>query len=132
MTLHDNIRRDIASQSRTISNWRTVALSCLVALFVARLSAGELMQQVISIVTFVGFIGWGLAVYGITKRIQCPGCKKSLGYLLMDPSYSKTYAPLWMPKDIPVNITSCPYCHIDFEKDEEAPPSGNSADRAVP
>ena len=49
------------------------------------------------------------------RQIKCPQCGKSLGYLLHDPSYSKTNSVLLLPKELPHDIHCCPYCREGFD-----------------
>ena len=60
--------------------------------------------------------------YSKTKKIACPHCKKSVGYLLLDPNYSKKKdSPLFLPKGLPQNVTQCPYCQAswDYSREEQ-------------
>jgi hypothetical protein len=79
---------------------------------------------VVAIATFIAFLVWVSAVLGISQTVRCPSCQKRLGYLLLDPNYSKTFAPIGMPTDIPTTVTECPYCHVDFEKEMTEPEAG--------
>ena len=65
------------------------------------------------ILMLIGLIGefycWAKA-----RQIKCPQCGKSLGYLLHDPSYSKTNGVLLLPKELPRDIHCCPFCKASF------------------
>ena len=66
------------------------------------------------ILMLIGFMGefycWAKA-----RQIKCPQCGKSLGYLLHDPSYSKTNGVILLPKELPRDIHCCPFCRAGFD-----------------
>ena len=66
------------------------------------------------ILMLIGVIGefycWAKA-----RQIKCPQCGKSLGYLLHDPSYSKTNGVILLPKGLPPDRHCCAYCKASFD-----------------
>ena len=69
------------------------------------------------IVGMTGFITWVYSIVRLRSNIKCPTCNKSLGYLLTDPSYSKShFIQFSIPNSLPENITECPYCKEPFEE----------------
>jgi hypothetical protein len=50
------------------------------------------------------------------KKLKCYHCNSNLAYLFLDPNYSKTGTSFIFPKELPENVTECPYCHADFQK----------------
>jgi len=101
-----------------------VALAGFVATAISNIIMGGGIAVLVASVSFFGFLLWLFAVLGVSHTVRCPSCQKRLGYLLLDPSYSKTFAPIVMPSDIPTTITACPYCHADFEKEMTGPEAG--------
>jgi hypothetical protein len=53
------------------------------------------------------------------RQIKCPQCGKCLGYLLHDPSYSKTNGVILLPKGLPPDRDCCPYCKASFDEEME-------------
>ena len=53
------------------------------------------------------------------EKLACPKCHKKIAYLLLDPSYSKTEGPWLLPKGLPPEMHQCPYCHADWEQEEQ-------------
>ncbi len=98
-----------------------VALVGFVATAISSITVGGGTAAVVAIATFIAFLVWVSAVLGISQTVRCPSCQRRLGYLLLDPNYSKTFAPIGMPTDIPTTVTECPYCHVDFEKEMTEP-----------
>ena len=49
------------------------------------------------------------------RQIKCPQCGKKLGYLLLDPSYSKTNGAILLPKELPPDRHCCVYCKASFD-----------------
>jgi len=121
MTRRDSIRAQIAKCRRVMRPAMVVALVGFVATAITSVTMGDGIAAVVAIVSFIAAILWISAVLGISQTVRCPSCQKRLGYLLLDPSYSKTFAPIGMPSDIPRTITECPYCHVDFEKEMTEP-----------
>ena len=101
-----------------------VALVGFVATAISSGTVGGGFAVLTTIVTFIAFLVWVSAVLVISKSVRCPSCQKRLGYLLLDPNYSKTFAPIGMPTDIPTTVTECPYCHVDFENEMTEPEAG--------
>jgi hypothetical protein len=72
-----------------------------------------LCGKILMLIGLVGeFYCWAKA-----KQIKCPQCGKSLGYLLHDPSYSKTSGVLLLPKELPRDIHCCAYCKASFDEE---------------
>ncbi|MCK5850245.1 MAG: hypothetical protein KAH23_04960 [Kiritimatiellae bacterium] len=119
MTKHEIILKDIEICRRRIVPLRTIALCGFILLFITQhfFNGDSAIRITLSLITFIVFILWVLAVADVAKKVQCPNCQKKLGYLLLDPSYSKTFSPIWLPRDIPDNINQCPYCHTNFEEE---------------
>ena len=92
------------------------SLAGFVATTITNVTIGGAIGALTAIITFLAFIVWVSAIIGIWHTVRCPSCQKRLGYLLLDPNYSKTFAPVGMPKDIPSEIIECPYCHADFRR----------------
>ena len=95
---------------------RAIVLCGVPLVFIAQLflDYNSIIRNVLSLIIFVSFILWVLAVADAAKNVKCPNCKKKLGYLVLDPNYSKTFSPIWFPRDIPERIKQCPYCQADF------------------
>lgn len=106
-----------------------VALTGFMVTAISGFFVVEGISALFALVTFMSFLVWTSAVLGISHTVRCPTCQKRLGYLLLDPSYSKTFAPLNMPKDIPERITACPFCYNDFEEEITEPAPGENASR---
>ena len=83
-------------------------------MFTADHSRLDWLQTLLVAITFIGFFTWVWSILRLRKVIICPSCGKPLNYLLTDPSYSKTFAQFSIPKDLPSNITACPYCKADI------------------
>ena len=118
MTTRDKFRAEIG-RSQTLHRCGAITALCgfmLLILSVRSLADGGWLRPIIQVATLIGF---GTGVYSILrlrKVIKCPSCGKPLNYLLIDPSYSKMSVIFGIPKDLPSNITACPYCHADFGK----------------
>ncbi len=54
------------------------------------------------------------------RQIKCPQCGKNLGYLLLDPSYSKTNGAILLPKELPPDRHCCAYCKASFDVEMDA------------
>ena len=117
MTRHDAIREQIAKCRRMMIPAMVLALVGFVATVITGVTVGGGVSAVAGLVTFAAFLVWVSAFIGISHTVRCPSCHKRLGYLLVDPNYSKTFAPIGMPKDIPETVTECPYCHVDLEQE---------------
>ena len=74
-------------------------------------SEAMLCGKILMLVGLMGeFYCWAKA-----RQIKCPQCRKSLGYLLHDPSYSKTNGVILLPKGLPRDIHCCAYCKASFD-----------------
>ena len=66
------------------------------------------------VIILIGIIGefycWAKA-----RQIKCPQCGKSLGYLLLNPSYSGTNGVILLPKELPAVRHCCAYCKASFD-----------------
>ena len=52
-------------------------------------------------------------------NLHCPHCRKKLGYLVIDPNYSKCVFPMLRLPDFPDRIDRCPFCGFDLESEPE-------------
>ena len=79
--------------------------------------------------TIIACIGAFLWVYSwghyIQKTVRCPGCGKSLAYLLTGTSHSRSMVALRIPGDLPPDINECPYCGIGLRE-------GGSTEKEIP
>ena len=83
-------------------------------LTVVGLNVYESDQWYSKVIILIGVIGefycWAKA-----RQIKCPQCGKSLGYLLLDPSYSKTNGVILLPKELPPDRHCCAFCKASFD-----------------
>ena len=83
-------------------------------LTVAVLNVYESDQWYSKVIILIGIIG-EYYCWAKVRQIKCPQCGKSLGYLLFDPSYSKTNGAIHLPKELPCDIHCCAYCKASFD-----------------
>ncbi len=121
MTNRETIQRQIEKCRRIMIPAMITSLVGFVASAITGTMIGGAIGTLMALITFLAFILWVSAILGIAHTVRCPSCNKRLGYLLLDPNYSKTLAPIGMPKDIPSEITECPYCHADLGKQRAKP-----------
>ena len=119
MTTRDKFRADIARSQSLLKRGATMtlggfALKIVISMFTADSGRLDWLQTILVAITLFGFLTWVWSILRLRKVIICPSCKKPLNYLLIDPSYSKTWAQFGIPKDLPSNITACPYCKADL------------------
>ena len=122
MTTHDKFRAELARSQVMLKQGAITAIVGLVLM----LSVPPLLSEDPSQMNWPLFLLMGLSAYGFAKWVYsvlrlrnvivCPSCGKPLNYLILDPSYSKTAVQFGIPKDLPSNITACPYCHTDLGK----------------
>ncbi len=120
--------RDMANER--IAQWRVRQKKALLMLGIAG-AASFALQVTASPGSLVGgaisLLGAALLWYGIflfvkvyvaaRNTLLCPRCGRKLGYLLLDPSYSKSvYAAIRLP-DFPAAIHECPYCKLNFDRE---------------
>lgn len=117
----DVIRCQIARYRRVLRPAMILTLVGFVASVITGITIGGAIGALTAAFTLCAVAVWVYAVVSIWLKVRCPCCRKRLGYLLLDPSYSRTFAPVGMPKDIPATVTECPYCHADLEEETTAP-----------
>ena len=108
-------RENIANLLKPLRRIQLVSLILILLGFVLPFCGWKsnviLCGKILMLIGLVGeFYCWSKA-----KQIKCPQCGKSLGYLLHDPSYSKTSGVLLLPKELPRDIHSCAYCKASFD-----------------
>ncbi len=113
MTFRENIA-NLLKPLRRIQLVSLILILIGIVLTVVRLNSEGVDGWYGKILALIGVIGefycWAKA-----RQIKCPQCGKSLGYLLHDPSYSKTNGVLLLPKELPRDIHCCPYCRAGFD-----------------
>ena len=66
------------------------------------------------IIILIGIVG-EFYCWVKVRQIKCLQCGKNLGYLLLDPSYSKTNGAILLPKELPPDRHCCAYCKTNFD-----------------
>ena len=121
MTTRDIFRAELARSQSLLKRGMTISILVFVLLAINPLFAEDptrlgALQALLVLLGIFGFGTWVYSVLRLRKVIVCPSCAKPLNYLIIDPSYSKTAVQFGIPKDLPSNITACPYCHADLGK----------------
>ena len=116
MTTRDKFRTEITRSQSLHKRGAIMTLAGFMLLILSAPLNGGWLHAIIQISTMIGFLTWVYSVLRLRKVIKCPSCGKPLNYLLIDPSYSKTFIQFKIPNDLPSNVTACPYCHADFGK----------------
>ncbi len=121
MTTRDIFRTEIIRSQSLLKRGATMTLvgftlMVLSPLFTADFSRLTWQPALLAAISGIGFLTWVYSILRLREVIKCPECGKRLNYLLIDPSYGKTLAQFGIPKDLPSNITACPYCHADLGK----------------
>lgn len=117
MTTRDNARRIAARTKKTIKTGL-----CLLAIAFAGMSAAfmfaktqntlQSIQIPFQILALIGAYCVIHAFLQLKKGVRCLFCHKPLGYLLYaHEEPPKRFLPGFLLDEIPVRITSCPYCH---------------------
>ena len=70
------------------------------------------------IIMVIGIVG-EFYCWAKTRQIKCPQCGKSLSYLLLDPSYSKTNGVILLPRGLPPDRHCCAYRKASFDDEIE-------------
>ena len=114
-------RENIANLLKSLRRIQLVSLILIligIVLTVVRLNSEGVDGWHGKILALIGVIGefycWAKA-----RQIKCPQCGKSLGYLLFDPSYSKTNGVILLPKGLPPDRHCCAYCKANFDDEIE-------------
>ena len=110
-------RENIANLLKSLRRIQLVSLILIligIVLTVVRLNSEGVDGWYGKILALIGVIGefycWAKA-----RQIKCPQCGKSLGYLLHDPSYSKTNDVLLLPKGSPPDRHCGAYCKASID-----------------
>ena len=71
--------------------------------------------------SLLAFFGLFLVGKGMSHawNLRCPHCRKKVGYLVIDPNYSKCFFPMLRLPDFPDRIKQCPFCRFDLESEPE-------------
>ncbi len=72
--------------------------------------------QPLMLITIIGIMLIAVALWRTKQLVKCPNCGHSLGYLLFDSSYSKTFSYWLLPRDIPEDVRQCPFCQYNIRK----------------
>ena len=115
-----SFRAEIEEKAKKIRCIQLVCLIGIIAVFCASLFLhGEGITFFLAIPA-VACVSGLFHCYSKTKRIACPHCKKRVGYLLLDPNYTKKNdSPLFLPNGLPQNVTECPYCQAAWNCSRE-------------
>ena len=121
MTTRDKFRKEIIRSQSLLKRGAAMtlggfALLIFTPLFTEDSSRFTWLPVLLAVITGIGFLTWVYSILRLREVIKCPACDKRLNYLLIDPSYSKTLAQFGIPKDLPDNVSACPYCHTDLGK----------------
>ena len=118
MTTRDKFRVELARSQSLLIRGATATVLAFVMMIINPMFAEDenWLQALFAVLGIIGFSTWVYSVLRLRKVIVCPSCGKPLNYLIIDPSYSKVAVQFGIPKDLPDNITACPYCKIDLDK----------------
>ena len=94
----------------------TIVIAFIGLMFTAFLELNGAFRAFFTVFGGFAFLG-ELYCFFKARGLACPKCRKRIGYLLLDSSYSKNGA-LLLPKSLPTDIHHCPYCHADWEHTE--------------
>ena len=95
----------------------TIVIAFIGLMFTAFLELNGAFRAFFTVFGGFAFLG-ELYCFFKARGLACPKCRKQIGYLLLDSSYSKNGA-LLLPKSLPTDIHHCPYCHADWEQGEQ-------------
>jgi len=117
MTIRDKFRSEISRSQALHKRGAILTIGGFILLVLTlRLPDNhQWIRPIIAITAFAGGLTWVYSILRLRNVIKCPACGKTLNYLLLDPSYSKTPVIFGIPDDIPSSIMSCPYCKERLE-----------------
>ena len=114
-----SFRAGVQAQILRLRRIQLICLPSIVIAFIGLMFTASLELNGAFRVFFTVFGGFAflgeLCCFFKARGLVCPKCHKRIGYLLLDPSYSKNGALLLL-KSLPTDIHHCPYCHTDWDE----------------